>query len=77
MRNLIGATADTDGMPCVEPNMYFISGDFSLSCAEPNALKLLMHLVRHVRRALYESVAAPVSNNAADLVELNNVAVPN
>ena len=36
-----------------------------------------MHLVRHMGRAPYESVAAPVSNNAADLVELNNVAVPN
>ena len=33
-----------------------------------------MHLVRHMGRAPYESVAAPVSNNAADLVELNNVA---
>ena len=32
-----------------------------------------MHLVRHMRRVPYESVAAPVSNNAADLVELNNV----
>ena len=30
-----------------------------------------MHLVRHMGRAPYESVAAPVSNNAADLVELN------
>ena len=29
-----------------------------------------MHLVRHMGRAPYESVAAPVSNNAADLVEL-------
>ena len=36
-----------------------------------------MHLVRHMRRAPYESVAAPVPNNAADLVELNNVAAPN
>ena len=36
-----------------------------------------MHLVRHMGRAPYESVAAPVSNNAADLVELNNVAAPN
>ena len=34
-------------------------------------------LVRHIGRAPYESVAAPVSNNAADLVELNNVAAPN
>ena len=36
-----------------------------------------MHLVRHIGRAPYESVAAPVSNNAADLIELNNVAAPN
>ena len=28
-------------------------------------------------RAPYESVAAPVSNNVADLVELNNVAALN
>ena len=33
-----------------------------------------MHLVRHMRRAPYVSVATPVSNNAADLVELNNIA---
>ena len=31
----------------------------------------------HGKSAVYESVAAPVSNNAADLVELNNVAAPN
>ena len=36
-----------------------------------------MHVVWHMGRAPYESVAAPVSNNAADLVELNNVAAPN
>ena len=36
-----------------------------------------MHLAQHMRRAPYESVAAPVSNNAADLVELNTVAAPN
>ena len=36
-----------------------------------------MYLVRHMIRAPYESVAAPVSNNEADLVELNNVAAPN
>ena len=36
-----------------------------------------MHLVRHMSGAAYESVAAPVSNNAADLVEINNVAAPN
>ena len=36
-----------------------------------------MHVVRHMGRAPYESLAAPVSNNAADLVELNKVAAPN
>ena len=36
-----------------------------------------MHVVRHMGRAPYESLAAPVSNNAADLVVLNNAAAPN
>ena len=36
-----------------------------------------MHVVRHMGRTPYESLAAPVSNNAADLAELNNVAAPN
>ena len=33
-----------------------------------------MHLVRRMRGAPYQS---PVSNNAADLVEVNDVAAPN
>ena len=44
---------------------------------QENFQNLLINLVRHMWRAPYESVAAPVSNNAADLVELNNVAAPN
>ena len=43
---------------------------------EEYTLSWLMHLVWHMGRVPYESVAAPVSNNAADLVELNNVAAP-
>ena len=64
-------TADSHGIPYVEPNMYFIHREGIIHLF---IVIILMHLVRHMRRAPYESFATPVSNNAADLVELNNIA---